>query len=151
MAGDFDRERHIFDLDVTFDELGSKFLALRKIQWVKKGEEPDESKAKLELRKWIVDKEGAEIASKGFAFLTEEGPHELTRVMVKEGFGRTKDILLELKNRDDFIDAAKHLNESEDSTDGEYFDIRSLIEEDPLDQLMNLPDGEYDGIEIKHF
>jgi hypothetical protein len=155
MASDFDRERHIFGPDVTFDEAGSKFLALRKVQWAKKGDEPDESKAKLELRKWIVDKEGEEIASKGFSFLTEEGPHELTKVLVREGFGKTKDLLIELRQRDDFVEAAKTINENEDSTEGEYFDIRSLIsndnETDSIEDFMNLPDGTYGGVEIKHF
>ena len=156
MAAEFNAEPHVFGLDVTFDELGSRFLALRKVQWVNKGEQPDESKAKIELRKWMVDKEGAERANKGFSFLTEEGPHELAKVLVHEGFGRTKDLLLELRERPDFIEAAKHLNESEESTDGEYFDIRSLIEDgdsegDIVDKLMDLPEGDYDGIKVYHF
>ena len=156
MAAEFNAEPHVFDLDVTFDELGSRFLALRKIQWVKKGEEPDESKAKIELRKWMVDKDGSERANKGFSFLTEEGPHELARVLVHEGFGRTKDILKEIRERDDFVESVKTLNEDEESTDGEYFDIRSLISEDDtevdaVDKIMDLPDGTYGGIEVKHF
>lgn len=153
---DFNAEQHVFGLDVTFDELGSRFLALRKAQWVNKGDEPDESKAKLELRKYVVDKEGNERANKGFSFLTDEGPHELARVLIHEGYGHTKDILNELKTREDFLEAAKTLNENEDSTEGEYFDIRSLItdddtEIDAIDKLMDLPDGTYDGVEIKHF
>ena len=153
---DFDAKPHVFGLDVTFDERGSSFLALRKVQWVKSGDEPDESKAKLELRKWMVDKEGVERANKGFSFLTEDGPHELARVLVHEGFGKTKEILSELRTRDDFVEAVNHINENEDSTEGEYFDIRSLIMEDDtevdaLDKIMNLPEGNYDGIEVKHF
>jgi hypothetical protein len=163
MAAEFNAEPHVFGLDVTFDELGSRFLALRKVQWVNKGEEPDESKAKIELRKWMVDKEGAERANKGFSFLTEEGPHELARVLVHEGFGRTKDILNEIRVRDDFVEAVKTLNEDEESTEGEYFDIRSLIADEKddsdvedkangfVDDFMNLPDGTYGNIEIKHF
>ena len=150
---DFNAEQHVFGLDVTFDELGSRFLALRKAQWVNKGDQPDESKAKLELRKYLVDKEGNERAGKGFSFLTENGPHELTRVLIHEGYGRTKEILNELRTRDDFVEAAKNLNESEDSTEGEYFDIRSLIadEEDEEDDFMNLPEGTYGDVEVKHF
>jgi hypothetical protein len=155
---EFTAEQHIFGLDVTFDEAGSRFLAMRKVQWVDKakGEEPDESKAKLELRKYIIDKDGNEKANKGFSFLTEEGPHELARVLVHEGYGKTKEILNELKVRPDFIDAAKTLNDNEDSTEGEYFDIRSLIadsdnEVEAIDKIMDLPDGNYDGVEVKHF
>jgi hypothetical protein len=155
---EFTAEQHIFGLDVTFDEAGSRFLAMRKVQWIDKakGEEPDESKAKLELRKYIIDKDGNEKANKGFSFLTEEGPHELARVLVHEGYGKTKEILNELKVRPDFIDAAKTLNDNEDSTEGEYFDIRSLIadsdnEVEAIDKIMDLPDGNYDGVEVKHF
>ena len=50
MAAEFDASQHVFDLDITFDELGSRFLALRKVQWVKNGNQPDESKAKLDRR-----------------------------------------------------------------------------------------------------
>ena len=155
---EFTAEQHIFGLDVTFDEAGSRFLAMRKVQWVDKakGEEPDESKAKLELRKYIIDKDGNEKANKGFSFLTEEGPHELARVLVHEGYGKTKEILNELRVRSDFVDAAKTLNDNEDSTEGEYFDIRSLItdndnEADMVDKIMDLPEGNYDGVEVKHF
>ena len=155
---EFTAEQHIFGLDVTFDEAGSRFLAMRKVQWVDKakGEEPDESKAKLELRKYIIDKDGNEKANKGFSFLTEEGPHELARVLVHEGYGKTKEILNELRVRSDFVDAAKTLNDNEDSTEGEYFDIRSLItdndnEADVVDKIMDLPEGNYDGVEVKHF
>lgn len=153
---DFNAEPHVFDLDVTFDELGSRFLALRRVQWVNKGEEPDISKAKLELRKWLVDKEGNERANKGFSFLTDEGPHELAKVLIHEGYGRTKDILNELRSRDDFIEAAKTINDSEESTEGEYFDIRSLIadddtEVDMIDKIMDLPEGDYNGVKVVHF
>ena len=75
--------------------------------------------------------------------------------MIHEGFGKTKEILNEIKGRDDFVEAVKTLNDNEESTDGEYFDIRSLItdEEDDneIDDIMNLPDGTYGGLEVKHF
>lgn len=115
------------NIDVTFDERGSSFLALRRIQWCKEGETPDEEKSKLELRKWMVDKDGEEIANKGFSFLTEDGPHELARVLVKEGFGKTGEILTELVKRDDFKDSVEHLGQDVEDTDGEYFDMRTLL------------------------
>lgn len=84
------------DFDFTFDEKGNTFLALRKLSW---GEGKPE---KIELRKWYNSADGTETPNKGFTFLTEEGPHELTKVLVEQGFGYTDDILNGLKNREDF-------------------------------------------------
>jgi hypothetical protein len=127
--GDFDRHLVKFgELDSTIDEKGSIFIALRKVQWVKNGEDPDETKAKLDLRKYRVDENGDEIAGKGISFLTDDGPNELTKVLVHEGYGNTKEILKELKNRDDFVDSVEHINE-EDTGSGEYFDMRQLLED----------------------
>jgi len=119
----------LFDnIDEIFDERGSTFLAMRKVQWCQEGKEPDESKAKLELRKWRMTPEGEERADKGFSFLTDDGPHELAKVLVKNGYGHTKDILLSLKDREDFKDSVEHLYDGEDvSSDGEYFDMRSVL------------------------
>ena len=125
----FNARPHKFDLDVTVDEKGSTFIALRKIQWVKEGEEPDESRAKIELRKWRVQPDGSERADKGFSFLTPEGPHELARVLVHEGYGDTKDILKELRSRNDFKESVEHINDEEPVGEGEYFDMRSLMED----------------------
>lgn len=117
-------------IDEVIDERGSTFIALRKIQWLQDGDEKDESKAKLEIRKWRVNGEG-ERADKGVAFLTEEGPHELAKILIKHGFGNTKDILHELKHRDDFKDAIEHFYDSdEDTGSGEYYDMRSLLNND---------------------
>lgn len=127
--GDFDRHLVKFgELDSTIDEKGSIFIALRKVQWVKNGEDPDEAKAKLDLRKYRVDENGDEIAGKGISFLTDDGPNELTKVLIHEGYGNTKEILKELKNRDDFVDSVEHINE-EDTGSGEYFDMRQLLED----------------------
>lgn len=122
------------DLDATFDEKGSTFLALRKIQWCKDGTTPDESLAKLELRKWRVQSDGTERADRGFSFLTPEGPHELARVLVHEGFGDTSAILKELRVREDFKESVNHLNDEESVGDGEYFDMRTLLEEIPEEE-----------------
>jgi hypothetical protein len=116
-------------LDETFDEKGSTFLALRKIQWCQEGNEPDETLAHLELRKWRVQNDGTERPDKGFAFLTPEGPHELARVLVHEGYGDTRDILRELRERVDFRESVEHINDEEPVGSGEYFDLRSMFEE----------------------
>ena len=122
------------DLDATFDEKGSAFLALRQIQWCKDGEEPDPTRAKLELRKWYVKNDGSERPDKGFSFLTPEGPHELARTLVHEGYGKTSDILKELRVREDFKDSVEHINDEESVGDGEYFDMRTLMEEIPSEE-----------------
>ena len=118
-------------IDATFDEKGSTFLAIRQIQWCKDGEEPDIEKSKLELRKWRVQSDGTERADKGFSFLTPEGPHELARVLVHEGYGETGTILKELRVRDDFKSSVEHINDDEFVGEGEFFDMRTLMEELP--------------------
>lgn len=127
----------LFDnLDAIFDERGSAFLSLRRVQWCEEGVAPDREKSKLELRKWRVTAEG-ERADKGVAFLTEEGPHELAKVLIQNGYGHTKDLLLELKKREDFKESVEHMFDKEtESSDGEYFDMRTIMlsEEDNLDE-----------------
>lgn len=120
------------DINEIVDEKGSMFIALRKVQWVSDDKEPDESKAKLEIRKWLVDADGEEKANKGVTFLTDEGPHELAKVLVKKGFGKTKEILKALKPRADFKDSVKNLfkDDDADNQDGDYFDMRTALLED---------------------
>ena len=118
----------VFDgIDNIFDEKGSSFLALRKVAWYSKGkEEPTEDKARWELRKWMASENGEDSPRKGFSFLTENGPHDLTKLLIQKGYGDTKEILCELKNRDDFEEAVHHMYD--DNSDGdEYFDARSEL------------------------
>lgn len=118
----------LFDnLDAIFDERGSAFLSLRRVQWCEAGVEPDREKSKLEIRKWRITAEG-ERADKGVAFLTDDGPHELAKTLVNLGYGNTKDILLELKKRDNFRESVEHLfDKEEESSEGEYFDMRTIM------------------------
>ena len=111
-------------MDEIFDERGNVFLAMRKVQWCKPGDEPDPEKAKLELRRWHMKPEG-ETPSRGFSFLTDEGPNELVNVLVSNGYGNTKDILLKLKERNDFEDIVKNIYNEIDSD--EYFDPRETL------------------------
>jgi hypothetical protein len=134
----FNAKAVVFDgINNIFDEKGSTFLAITRVQWVKNGAEPDISKAKLEIRKWVVQ-DGNEVPLKGATFLTEEGPHNLVKALIQEGYGNTKEVLTELKHRDDFKDAVEHLNDEEDFGEGEFFDMRSILlsesEEDEEDE-----------------
>src|SRR5574344_1465180 len=119
------------NINEVFDEKGSAYIAIRKTQWVKNDNTPDESKAKLELRKWRTSDDG-EKPDKGFSFLTDEGPHELVNVLLRNNFGHTKDVLKILKTRDDFKESVEHLyDKEEDKEDGSFFDMRdALLAED---------------------
>ena len=119
---------HVFkDYNIAFDEKGSTVGTVRKIQWVKEGKEPDESKAKIEIRKMYMNTED-ERPGKGYSFSTEEGPGELAVGLIEAGFGKTKDILRAVRKRDDFLEAAKNINSDDDeSFDGEMFDMRDLL------------------------
>lgn len=93
------------DYDHIVDEKGSTFLALRKIVWgdVEDPDNIDPSKVKLDIRKWHTDSStGEEKVGKGWSFITEQGPHNLTKILVENGFGKTRDILNGVKDRDDF-------------------------------------------------
>lgn len=87
------------DYDEVFDEKGNTFLSMRKLCW---GENPDTDKAKFDMRKWYVNADGEESPHKGFSFLTEDGPDNLAKVLINNGFGHTKEILNGIKDRDDF-------------------------------------------------
>ncbi len=115
-------------LDVIIEEKGSQFVALRKVQWCKSEDTPkDDYKAHFEIRRWIVRNDGDVTPGKGCVFLTEDGPDNCVSELVDYGFGKTKDILLKLKNRDDFKEAVEHMYDEEDLGDGEYFDARELL------------------------
>jgi hypothetical protein len=124
----FDSRCHIFkDYNIPFDEKGATCGVVRKVQWVKADEEPDESKAKLEIRKTYISG-GEERNGKGYTFSTDEGPGELAVGLIKCGFGNTKEILRAVRSRDDFLDAAKTIDEDDSlSDDGEIFDMRDLF------------------------
>lgn len=124
----FDSIYHIFkDYDLPFDEKGSQCGLIRKVQWIKNGAEPDESKAKLEIRKVYLNSEGEEKLGKGYTFSTDEGPHELALNLVKIGYGHTKDIIKELAKRDDFKDTINNINVDEESDNSDVFDMRDLL------------------------
>lgn len=115
------------DYGITFDEKGSTWGTIRKVQWLKGDKEPDESKAKIEIRKFMQTSEGERLG-KGYTFSTEEGPSELVVGMISCGFGKTKDILKEVRKREDFLEAAKSINDDEEESDtGESFDMRDLL------------------------
>lgn len=82
----------------VFDEgVGNSFLAMRRLRWSEDGQ------FKLDLRKWITNSEGEEIAGKGFSFITEEGPANLVNCLLKHGYGDTRKTLEGIQDREDFV------------------------------------------------
>lgn len=82
------------DFDHLIDEKGNMAIYLRKISW-------NGAEERLDLRKYIINGTEEQM-NKGVSFFTEEGPHELVKVLTKEGYGRTKEIIESIKDRDDF-------------------------------------------------
>lgn len=67
-------------LENVFDNKDNSYLAIRTVSWNK-------SNPKLEVRRWYIDDENNESPSKGITFSTEEGPHQLTHLLLKLGYG----------------------------------------------------------------
>jgi hypothetical protein len=125
------------DFDFIIEEKGNSFTALRKLRW------SDKSATKLDIRKYMIDSDGNEVIGKGIGFMTEEGPHELVKVMTENGYGKTKEILVAIKDREDFMPSlSKVLSNSQmdelseenpdlefpDDKDEEvYYDPRELV------------------------
>ena len=131
MATQFDSNLKCYihkDYNVIFDEKGATNGVLRSVQWLKGEDEPDVSKAKLEIRKVYTNSEG-ERNGKGYSFSTDEGPGELLLGLIDAGFGNTKDILEHVAKRKDFKDAVKVISfgEPEEDENGEMFDMRDLL------------------------
>lgn len=83
--------------DFTVDEGNNTFIALRKVKWGENGT------PRLDLRKYLINADGEEVMQKGVGMITEEGPHELTKVLVEQGYGHTGDLITALRTRDDFV------------------------------------------------
>ena len=91
-------------INEVFDEgVGNSFLAMRRLRWNETGT------FKIDLRKWITTVDGKEIPSKGFSFITEEGPENLVNCLLKHGFGNTRKTLEGLQDREDFVPEAMRI------------------------------------------
>lgn len=79
-------------INEVIEENNNMITMLRQVSWGKA--------EKLELRKWIVDTD-SEKPMKGCA-MGETGWHTLTEILAKNGYGDTKEILTNIKDREDF-------------------------------------------------
>jgi len=82
-------------INELISEKNNTVLMLREVSW---GEKEDYH---LELRKWYLDST-KETAGKGVVFNTEDSPHTLTETLCKLGFGKTENIVNNIKDRPDF-------------------------------------------------
>ena len=89
------------------EEKGNQFIRFAQIAWAGEDEEVEPSKIKYDLRRYFTDADGVEKMGKGVTFLSDNGPTELTNILVEEGFGNTSKILDSIKTRDDFADAVR--------------------------------------------
>ena len=110
-----------FDIQYTVDpkcdhiieEKGNQFLALRLIAW------GDSTNYKLDIRKYYSTADGGETVGKGVSFMTEEGPAELTKALLSDGYCDTIDVLNSIKDRDDFRSS---LNAVLNNKNDEFYD-----------------------------
>lgn len=115
------------DFDNIIDEKGNSFIALRKVQWGDKGD------YKLDLRKWFINADGEETVGKGVSFLTEDGPHELTKTLVDNGYGHTNEVLQGIYHREDFETCLENLRnginivETDVLDNEDYHDISDIL------------------------
>ena len=87
------------------------------------------SKAKIEIRKFSIDKDGVtEIPNKGISLSNKQAVDDLTNGLVEKEFGDTRNILKSISKREDFKETVETINnDPDDSSDGELFDMRSLL------------------------
>lgn len=117
------------DFNYTIDERGNSFIALRKIRW------GDNDNYKLDIRKYISTEKGEQMM-KGFSFITDDGPNELSRVLLDTGYGKPDEIAqVIVDNRKDiFNEISKRVNgeftiTEDNESDEELFDARRLFDE----------------------
>ncbi len=117
------------DFNILFDEKAGSYGSVRLAQWYKAGAEPNPDKAKYEIRKINIKNDGSgEIPGKGVSISSKEAMDDLTDGLVKNDFGNTRNILKSISGREDFKETLENINKDpDDETDGELFDMRSLL------------------------
>lgn len=86
------------DFDDLIDERGNTSICFRMVDW------SGRPAKRPELRRWRLSETG-ESPDKGFTFLTDDGPKNLAKAIIKRDFGETKEYLEVLAEREDFDDA----------------------------------------------
>lgn len=73
----------------VIDEKGNQAIIMRKVRW------RENADFKLDIRKYLYTDEGEQFR-KGISFLTDEGPGELAKALLEEGYGGDEDIATSL-------------------------------------------------------
>lgn len=116
----------ICGLDRVVEEHGSTFIAVRKIAWgVADDEEVDEKDIKVDIRKYYSTAAGEKM-NKGIS-ISESGTHELTKILLEEGYGDTEECIRALKDRSDFKEAANAAYDTTAEDSDDYLDPRELF------------------------
>lgn len=105
-------------IDEVFDERGNSILKISEVSW-------NDRPHKIELRKWVMQSDGELTPNKGFSFLTENGPHDLTHILLEKGYGDNNKIKEIMENRGVSLNIPVTEAEEEDSHD--YYDPESLL------------------------
>lgn len=108
----------------SVDENSNSHISVRKIKWFDRD-------SKLDIRVWKKTADGDEYPSKGFTFLTENGPHRLTEKMVSLGYGDTHVLKKMLETRPEDSSFADAVNMDDDSAD--FIDDGYAIPDDDMD------------------
>lgn len=126
-----------YEFDPEFNHLieekANTYIALRKVRW---GDSPE---FKVDLRKYRAQENGEQML-KGCTFMSEDGVHELAKVLIEEGYGRTDEIVNAIKEnrpkvyaaliqdiKDIPLDTAKEMVEKELGSEDQYYDMREVI------------------------
>lgn len=108
------------DIDEVVDTKRNSVILLRKLAW-------GDGDEHLELRKWVVDI-NKETPLKGVTFLTEDGPNNLVSVLLRKGYGKTKDVLESISIRDDFKESLDEINNPKcKSASSKYIDPKEIL------------------------
>lgn len=115
--------------DHIIEEKGNQFTALRKIAW------NGSDNYKLDLRKYYSTADGGEKMGKGLSFMTDEGPAELVKVLLREGYTESVDVIDCIKDRPDFRSALNSVlnkddefyDESAKDIKADYYDPKELL------------------------
>ena len=117
----------------VFDEKGNGFLAMRYLAW-KAPEEATPEDYRIDMRRWYTQADGGERVDKGFGFMTEQGPHNLARILLEDGFGHTLEVLNAIKDREDFRPSLNRVLSKDDPNYDHTIDMDKLYV--PGDELF---------------
>ena len=106
-------------IDEVFDERGNTVLKISEMSW-------NDRAYKLELRKWVVQSDGTMQPNKGFSFLTDKGPHDLTHILLEKGYGDNQKIKEIMESRGVELDIPVTEKEEKQDTQ-DFYDPEDLV------------------------